>query len=744
VSDIWYYGDGQTTVGPLSLAGLAKILSRAPNARDVLVWRDGFEGWQKASAVPELVSLVFKPRQPPPLPPPPSLPPSPSNLPSEAPLASNAAKTSDDRLRYREPQIAASSRRRNIVVAISLCAIVLLGWQFFYNVPQMERQRAAQQSQTAKDLNEQSKPSQALPSRTGPSVLDRDIALASAPRVKIDTPSINGSISLKGARIDDVTLVKYRETADPSSPAIALLSPSATDHPFYAEFGWIAASGSALKTPDQNTVWLQEGTGSLSPDSPVTVKYDNGEGLTFRRTISIDDRYLFSIKDEVANTSSAPVTLYPFALVSRHRAPNILSRYIMFEGLIGYLGNDGLQEYGYKKIDDQRAITFNTADGWLGITEKYWAAVLLPDKSARLQARFSSNLVGTTRLYQVDYLQAPQTIAVGGTVTSNTRLFAGAKEASIVGINFPFGPGGYNKQLGLNHFDLLIDWGWFWFATKPIFLTLAFFSHLFGNFGVAILIFAAIVKVIFVPFANNSYRSMIMMERLQPQIAAIRERTDDQVTADRQILELYKRENVTSPSGCLPILAQVLIFFWLYKIFYVIIEAHSPFFGWISDPAAPDPSNLFNLFGVLSFDPTTLPVFGPYLHVGAWPLILGLTVWYLRLRIRPIKLGSFQRIVYVNLDILVVLFASSMAVGLVICFAFYNVLSAFHQSLLMKKAPGTTGSIGEHSAALLPYGKSQPIIFLMMLAPVLQNIFMFLVFWRRSKIPKIKIAATST
>jgi YidC/Oxa1 family membrane protein insertase len=731
VSDIWYYGDREKSVGPLSLADLTKTLSRLANPKDVLVWRDGFEQWQKADTVPELVAFIFKPRQPPPLPLPPSPPPLPP--PSEPLPVPAAVNAHDDHPQYQEPRIEAGGRRRNIIVAVVLSAVVLIGWQYFFNIPQMEKQRAAQlaQSQMADKSGEQAGASRARPSSAAP-VISRDIAIASVPRVKINTPSINGSVSLKGARIDDVTLVKYRETVDPSSPAIVLLSPTATDSPLYAEFGWIAASGSTLKTPDQNTVWQQEGPGSLSPDSPVTLKYDNGDGLTFRRTILIDDHYLFTIKDEVTNVGNAPVTLFPFALVSRHGAPKVLSSYIAFGGLIGYFGDLGLQEYGYKKIDDDKAVSFKVTDGWLGITEKYWAAVLLPDTNARLQARFSSNVVGTARTYQVDYLQAPQTIAIGGTGSAYARLFAGAKEANVVGINFPFGGiGGYNKQLGLNHFDLLIDWGWFYFATKPIFFALAFFNHLVGNFGVAIL--AAIVKIIFVPFANKSYRSMKMMQHLQPQIAAIRERADNRGQADGEILELYKRENVTAPSGCLPIFAQFLIFFWIYKILNVAIEAHSPFFGWISDLAAPDPSNLFNLFGSLTFDPTTVPLFGHYLHIGAWPVILGLTLWQLQRKIRPIKLGSFQRIVYATLPIIVIYSANSMAAGVVIYLAFYNFLSIFHELLLMKDTEGAIGNISEYSAEILPYGKIQPIVFLMMLAPILQNVFMFLVFWRRSK-----------
>ncbi len=233
------------------------------------------------------------------------------------------------------------------------------------------------------------------------------------------------------------------------------------------------------------------------------LKYNNGDGLTFTRTISIDDRYLFSVKDDVSNIGNAPVTLYPFALISRHGTPHVEGYYILHEGLVGYLGDQGLQEYGYKKIDEAKAVNFKVTNAWLGITDKYWASALLPDTNAQLQARFSSNLTGTQRTYQTDYLQDAQTIAIGGTGTANARLFAGAKEAATVGINFPLavGLGGYNQALGLNHFDLLIDWGWFYFITKPMFLALDWFFHLFGNFGIAILLVTVLVKIIFFPLA---------------------------------------------------------------------------------------------------------------------------------------------------------------------------------------------------------------------------------------------------
>src|SRR6202048_4736558 len=370
---------------------------------------------------------------------------------------------------------------RNTILAVILSGLVLIGWQYFFNIPQREKQRAAQQAQsemvkpapqpgstTTPQTDAMPAPSANAPATNQPAsaapVVSRDTAIASTPRVKIDTPRVTGSISLRGARIDDLALVQFRETVDPSSPAIVLYSPSGTAEPYYAEFGWVPATGSTVKLPDRDTLWQQEGSGSLTPNSPVTLKYENGDGLTFRRTIAIDERYLFTIKDDVTNVGNAPVTLYPFALISRHGTPHVAGYYILHEGLIGYLGDQGLQEYGYKKIEAAKTVSFKVTNGWLGITDKYWASALLPDTNAQLQARFSSNLVGAVRTYQNDYLQDPQTIAIGGPASANARLFAGAKEASVVGINFPIGGlGGYNKALGVHHFDLLIDWGWFFF-----------------------------------------------------------------------------------------------------------------------------------------------------------------------------------------------------------------------------------------------------------------------------------------
>ena len=600
---------------------------------------------------------------------------------------------------------------RNTILAVILSGLVLIGWQYFFNIPQMEKQRATEQTQKQlQSANPASTPNAApattpgstppQPGATTPSgtpaianataqpAVSRESAIAASSRIKIETPQLNGSISLKGARLDDLELNKFRVTVDNTSPPIVLFSPSGTAEPYYAEFGWVAAAGSTVKMPDQNTQWQQDGNGALTPSNPVTIKYDNGEGLTFRRTIAVDERFLFTIKDDVSNVGAAPVTLYPFALISRHGTPHVSGYYILHEGLVGYLGDQGLKEEGYKKMDDAKSLSFKATNGWLGMTDKYWASALLPDTNAQLQAKFSSNLVGNVRTYQTDYLLDPQTIAIGGTGTANARLFAGAKEARVVGINFPFatGLGGYNTQLGLNHFDLLIDWGWFHFITKPMFLALDFFYHVVGNFGLAILLVTVLVKTLFFPLANKSYASMAKMKAVQPQLAALKERyPDDKMKQQQEMMEIYKKEKINPVAGCLPVVLQIPVFFSLYKVLFVTIEMrHAPFFGWIKDLSAPDPTNLFTLFGLLNYDPTQLPVLGHYLALGIWPIIMGITMWF-QMKLNPTPPDPTQKMIFDWMPLIFTFMLGSFPAGLVIYWAWNNTLSVLQQSFIMRR-----------------------------------------------------------
>ncbi len=614
---------------------------------------------------------------------------------------------------------------KNTILAIALSALVLLGWQYFFAVPQekaRQEQLQAQQQSQKQSTPTPAQPGQAPATPTGPAQMpgsagapaaeapiDRAAALAAGPRVPIATDSLQGSVALKGGRIDDLALVKFRETVDPKSPPIVLLSPSGTADPFYAEFGWTGTAGSNVKLPTADTVWKQSGSGALSVSHPVMLTYDNGEGLEFHRTITVDDKYMFSLKDEVINKGSSPVSLYPYALISRHGTPQTAGYYILHEGLVGVLGESGLQEFTYKNIAEKKAVNFDVTNGWLGITDKYWATVLVPDTTARLKARFSTGTLGSVPTYQTDYLLDAQTIAPGATGTANGRLFAGAKEVATVGINFPLvGIGGYNKELGLNHFDLLIDWGWFYFITKPMFLAMDYFFHLFGNFGLAILMVTVLVKIIFFPLANKSYASMAKMKAVQPQMTALRERyADDKAKQQQELMELYKREKINPLAGCLPIAIQIPVFFSLYKVLFVTIEMrHAPFFGWIHDLSAQDPTNVFTLFGLIPIDPTMLPVVGHFLHLGAWPLIMGVTMW-VQMKLNPAPPDPTQQMIFNWMPLIFTFMLANFPAGLVIYWAWNNSLSVAQQSIIMRKH-GAKIELFDNIKALFSKKKTQP------------------------------------
>jgi YidC/Oxa1 family membrane protein insertase len=595
--------------------------------------------------------------------------------------------------------------QKNTLLAIVLSGLVLLLWQFFIANPQMEKQRQIAQEQAEKRSQTPpvtpgtapapQQPSQqapgvpqppAQPSATAPSITaappqpaSRDSILAATPRVRIETPTLAGSISLKGGRIDDLSLVKYREKIEPNSPAIILFSPSGSQEPFYAEFGWVAGSGAPVKVPAADTVWKQEGSGSLGVGQTVKLVYDNGEGLEFRRTIAVDDKYLFTVTDEVANKGSAPVTLFPYSLISRHGTPQTLGYYILHEGLIGVLGDQGLQEIGYSDVEKKKEIRFDVVNGWLGITDKYWAAALLPDPAAKLApARFSAGMLGNQKTYQADYLLGSVTVAPGSTGAANARLFAGAKEVTTVD--------GYDKALKLNRFELLIDWGWFYFITKPVFWALDWFFKLTGNFGIAILLITVVVKVLFLPLANKSYASMAKMKAVQPKMMEIKERwPDDKVKQQQAMMELYKAEKINPLAGCLPIAIQIPVFYSLYKVLFVTIEMrHAPFFGWIRDLSGQDPTNVFNLFGLIPFDPTVIPAIGPFLHLGIWPIIMGITMWF-QMKLNPAPPDPTQKMIFDWMPVLFTFMLASFPAGLVIYWAWNNILSVGQQAFIMQR-----------------------------------------------------------
>jgi len=576
---------------------------------------------------------------------------------------------------------------KNLLLAIVLSVAVLIAWQFFVAPPAQRPQ--PQTAQTQVDPNAPASPSQAggpgapapgtLPTPTGAPVTEtREAALQRNPRVVIDTPTKRGSIALRGGRIDDLVLKNYTETVDRNSANIVLFSPSGSPNPYYAEFGWVGSAPGGLPTAE--TVWTADAQ-TLTPATPVTLSHDNGQGVVFRRQISVDDKSMFTVRDSVENRTGAPLSLYPYGLVSRHGKPQTLGYYVLHEGMIGVLGEQGLQEYTYDNLNKEalqpggttRAKSWTgVVGGFVGITDKYWAAAVVPEQNAPFQGSYTMRQDGARQIYQSNVLGDARTVAPGATAESTKRLFAGAKEVQTVD--------GYREALGIKNFDLLIDWGWFYFITKPLFYALDYFYRLFGNFGVSILIVTVFLKLLFLPLANKSYASMAKMKAVQPEMLAIRERfADDKMKQQQALMELYKKEKINPLAGCWPVLIQIPVFFALYKVLFVTIEMrHAPFFGWIRDLAAPDPTSIFNLFGLLPF---AVPAF---LLVGVWPIIMGVTMW-LQMKMNPEPPDPIQKQVFAWMPVIFTFMLASFPAGLVIYWAWNNALSVLQQYVIMKR-----------------------------------------------------------
>jgi YidC/Oxa1 family membrane protein insertase len=610
--------------------------------------------------------------------------------------------------------------QKNLLLAIALSALVLIGWHYFIAGPQMEKQR---QEAVQKQTQTTTQPVPGTPPAPGttpqppgqtatptPAVpLTRAQALDASSRIAIETPTLKGSITLKGARIDDLSLLQYRETIDPKSPPVVLLSPARSPNAYFAQFGWLPPEGASIKLPGNDTDWRQEGSGPLGVGRPVTLVYDNGEGLEFRRTISVDDKYLFTIEDKVVNKGTAPVVLYPYALVTRYGTPQTLGYYILHEGLIGVLpegqssvfGNKDLKELSYSDIEKAKQVTYKATNGWLGITDKYWAATLIPDTKAEIQAQFRMDQAGAQKVYEANYRGSPITIQPGATGGTFTRLFAGAKEVAIVD--------GYNDQLHLKLFDRLIDWGWFFYITKPMFYSIDWLFQLVKNFGVAILLVTLIIKIIFLPLANKAYASMAKMKAVQPQMVAIRERyPDDKMKQQQELMDLYKKEKINPLAGCLPILIQVPVFFALYKVLFISIEMrHAPFFGWIKDLSAPDPTTIFNLFGLIPWDPSVVPLIGPFLMLGIWPIIMGITMW-MQMKLNPPPPDPTQQMIFDWMPVIFTFMLAGFSAGLVIYWAWNNTLSVLQQSYIMRRH-GTKIELWDNLKALVPKRKAHKI-----------------------------------
>ena len=464
-------------------------------------------------------------------------------------------------------------------------------------------------------------------------------------------------------------LSDYQVSTAPGAADVALLSPPGAPDTYFVEFGWVPAE-EGTEVPGPETVW-QASSDELRPDQPVTLVWENGDGLRFERVISIDDDYLISVTQRVANSGEEAVTLRPYGLISRWGTPATLGFYILHEGPIGVLGGQ-LEEIDYDDLQEDGAIELPSTGGWLGITDKYWLAALIPDQDRELRATFRHHLADGQDRYQVDYLHPPVTVAPGETVEASERLFAGAKEVELLDR--------YSEAYGIPLFDRAVDFGWFYFLTKPLFHVLHFFYGLAGNYGVAILLLTLLVKLLFYPLANKSYRAMSKMKKLQPEMMRLREQFgDDKMRMNQELMALYKKEQVNPMSGCLPIIVQIPVFFALYKVLFVSIEMrHAPFFGWIQDLSAPDPTTIFNLFGLIPWDPPS------FLMIGIWPLLMGATM-LLQTKLNPQPADPMQARIMMLLPLMFIFLFATFPAGLVIYWTWNNVLSITQQWVIMKR-----------------------------------------------------------
>ncbi len=573
------------------------------------------------------------------------------------------------------------NNNKNLVLAFALSALVLFGWQFFVAMPQMRAEQARQAT-----LAKQTKPlanatAPGAPGVSGGNVtahMTREAALkAGGARVAIDTPMLDGSIALTGARMDDLRLKKYRETTDPKSPEIVLLAPKNTNYPYYAQFGWVGAAG----MPGEQTVWTQVGTGALSPGHPVTLRWDNGKGQVFTRVIAVDEKYMFSVADSVANTSGAPVTLHPFAYVAREGVPPEETAFILHLGFVGVAEGKEV-DGGYADFKEPGAPpkTFSSTGGWVGITDKYWMAAVIPPQNEKYDGGYTgTDLNPTTKAYQANYRLGARTIQPGTSAAVTHSLFAGAKVVDILR--------GYETGQGIVGFDKAVDWGWFWFITKPLFWLLDIFYKFIGNFGIAILMLTVAVKLLFFPLANTSFKSMSRMKKVQPEMERLKKLHEGDPQAQQMaIMEMYKREKINPLSGCLPILIQIPVFFSLYKVLFVTIEMRqAPFYGWVHDLSAPDPTSYINLFGLLPFNPHSfLPGFLAILSVGLWPILMGITQW-VQTKLNPAPTDPVQARMFALMPLIFTFMFATFPAGLVIYYTWNNLLTVAQQWFIMHK-----------------------------------------------------------
>ncbi|WP_099340783.1 membrane protein insertase YidC [Candidatus Fonsibacter ubiquis] len=555
---------------------------------------------------------------------------------------------------------------KNVLLAVILSTAILIGWSFYFENPEeAQRKRAEIQGKTETQTNIQ-KPEAPQPSKANPAKsISRNEALKESDRVLIENKNLSGSISLRGALIDDIILKNYRETLDPNSKPIVLLSPKKYEQGYFVESGW-ATTKSDIKVPDNNSLWqIKEGK-KLTPNSPITLEWNSREGLIFSKKIEIDDKYLFKITETVRNDKNRAVDLFHYGQITKNAKPTTENFYILHEGLIGVVDKN-LKEETYSAVEKEKK-TYNGKSGWFGITDKYWMSAIIPESGKSFKGEYSF-----TNNYKANFIiSEPNTISPQKSAAGNIKIFIGAKEV------YPIDS--YAEKEKIDRFDLAIDWGWFYFITKPLFFVIDYIFKVVGNFGVAIIILTALVRSVFFPLSNYSFKSMAKMKVLQPEMLRIKELYKDDVRRTQQeIMALYKREKVNPLSGCLPILVQIPIFFAVYKMLFVTLEMrHAPFFGWIKDLSAADPTTIFNLFGLIPWEPPT------FLMIGIWPILMGITM-YLQQKLNPAPPDPIQAKIFAWFPFIITIMLASFPSGLVIYWTASNILTMAQQYYIMRK-----------------------------------------------------------
>jgi len=579
---------------------------------------------------------------------------------------------------------------RNTIIFL-VCALVLfIVYQMFVLEPQAKRRQAeaaaAHSAAVAAGVPDARAGVPGAPSVVVPPAVTRAAALAASPRVPVATPNLQGSLSLKGARIDDLFLTEYRTELAKTSPPVELLRPEGAPHAWFAEFGWTGANVPGL--PTAQTVWTLAQGSTLAPGQPVVMTYDNGAGLTFTRKVEVDDKFMFTVTDTVANLGAMPVTLAPYGSIQRQGVPPEVGKSgIVHEGATGWL--DGhVRRYKYKDLTKKSPVEFNSTGAWTGITDKYWLAALIPNPAEQVHAVFRDTKTGGVDVYEANFTGAARAIGPGQQVNVTQHLFAGAKTVPQLQA--------YEASLGVAHLDEAVDWGMFWFLTRPIFLFLQYIFQHVGNFGVAILLLTVAVRVIFFPLANKSYESMTKMKKVQPLVEEMRKKfKDDPAKQQQEMMALYQREKVNPLAGCLPLLLQIPVFYSLYKVLSVTIEMrHAHFVGWINDLSAPDPTNIWNLFGLLPWDPVNLPLLGSFigntpaqhgfLALGVLPLLYGVTMW-LTTSMNPPAPDPTQQKIFQLMPIMFTFIMAPFAVGLLIYWTWSNILTSIQQYVIMRR-----------------------------------------------------------